>query len=198
MSPASEIRAPRLAEGVAPASSRSAVFLDRDGVIVENRSDYVKRWEEVCFLPGALAALRRLSRSGHAVVLVTNQSAVGRGVISLEQAVALNRRLIGAIELHGGRVDAWYLCPHQPDDECTCRKPAPGMLLQAGFDLGLNLEASWLIGDASTDIGAARAAGVRPILVRTGRGNDQADLLLKCADACPVVADLQAALDHIL
>lgn len=171
------------------------VFLDRDGVIIENRSDYVKSWEEVRFLPRALEALRRLSSSEHAVVLVTNQSAVGRGIISQEQAMAINRQVIAEIVAQGGRVDACYVCPHRPDEGCDCRKPAPGMLLRAGAELGLDLSRSYLVGDAVTDIEAARAAGVRGILVLTGRGNQQAALL---RSETPVVPDLMAALDHIL
>jgi D-glycero-D-manno-heptose 1,7-bisphosphate phosphatase len=179
--------------------SGSVVFLDRDGVLIENRDDYVKRWEEVRFLPGVLQALRRLSESGRAAVIVTNQSAVGRGIISLQEAVDLHQQIVAAIEDQGGRIDYWYLCPHRPADGCQCRKPAPGMLLQAGSELGLDLAASWLVGDAATDIEAARTAGVQPILVRTGRGNDQVEALTNDAAAgCPVVADLEAALDYIL
>jgi len=178
---------------------RPAVFLDRDGVIIENRDDYVKTWAEARLLPGALEALARLSRSSYALVLFTNQSAIGRGIISLAEAQAINRRLIAEIQGHGGRIDGDYLCPHHPDDACTCRKPAPGMLLRAATELHLDLAHSYAIGDAVTDLQAARAAGVRGILVRTGRGRTQAGLLtaLGLAD-CPVLADLGAAVDHIL
>jgi D-glycero-D-manno-heptose 1,7-bisphosphate phosphatase len=179
-------------------ASHAAIFLDRDGVIIEDRPDYIKRWDEVRFLPGAFAALRRLGQSPYSVVLVTNQSAVGRGIISLRQGIALNRRIIGSIRRQGGRIDAWYMCPHRPEDLCICRKPEPGMLLRAGSELGLHLQASWLIGDAATDVAAARAAGARPILVRTGRGNDQVRLLEAGDVACPVVPTLESALDHIL
>jgi D-glycero-D-manno-heptose 1,7-bisphosphate phosphatase len=177
----------------------SAVFLDRDGVIIENRPDDVKSWDEVRFLPGAVEALRRLGATGHAVVVVTNQGVVGRGTISLAEATELNRRVIAAIEAGGGRVDAAYLCPHRAEDGCGCRKPAPGMLLRAGADLGLDLGRSYLVGDAVTDLEAARAAGALGILVLTGRGRDQAALLAGRAVAdCPVVADLPAALERVL
>lgn len=180
-------------------SGRPAVFLDRDGVIIENRDDYVKAWDEVRFLPGSLAALRRLAASRHAVVIVTNQSAVGRGLVSLEEVAEINRRMIVEIEAQGGRVDACYLCPHHPDDACSCRKPAPGMLVQARDELGLSLNCSYLVGDAATDIQAARAAGVRELLVLTGRGAAEAGHLgTEGAVACPVLADLPAAVDHIL
>ena len=91
---------------------RPAVFLDRDGVIIENRSDYVKSWEEVQFLPMAFEALRRLARSTHAVVLVTNQSAVGQGIISLQRATEINERIAAEVRKRGGRIDASYTCPH--------------------------------------------------------------------------------------
>jgi len=168
-------------------------------VIIENRSDYVKSWEEVHFLPRAFEALRRLGRSEHALVLVTNQSAVGRGIISLEQAIEINRRLIAEIEAQGGRVDASYMCPHRLDEGCNCRKPAPGMLLRAAKELGLDLTRSYAIGDAAGDIEAARAAGVRGILVLTGRGKEQVTLLrVRGKVNCPVVVDLSAAVNYIL
>ena len=181
------------------AQSSSAVFLDRDGVIIENRAAYVTSWADVEFLPTAFEALRRLSRSAHRVVLVTNQSAVGRGLLTLEEAVALNRRVIAEIEAHGGRVDAWYLCPHRPEQRCACRKPAPGMLRRAQQDLALDLAQSYLVGDAIADVEAARAAGARGILVLTGRGHDQAARLARenVAAPCPVVPDLAAALEYI-
>jgi D-glycero-D-manno-heptose 1,7-bisphosphate phosphatase len=176
---------------------RTTVFLDRDGVIIENRSDYVKTWDEVRFLPGAFEALRDLNRAGHTVVVVTNQSAVGRGIISLKQAAKLNRRLAAEVQAHGGRIDAWYMCWHHPEDGCECRKPAPGLLLRAQAELGLNLKRAHLIGDAISDIEAARAAGVRATLVLTGRGLEQADRLPKLGSLeCEVAADLHAAVQH--
>jgi len=175
------------------------VFLDRDGVIIENRSDYVKSWEEVRFPPRAFEALRRLSRSEYALVLITNQSAVGRGIISLEQAMEINRRVIAEIEARGGRVDASYMCPHRPDEGCNCRKPAPGMLLRAAGDLDLDLARSYVVGDAASDIRAAQAAGVRGILVLTGRGAGQVSLLeARGLRSWLVMADLSAAVDYIL
>jgi D-glycero-D-manno-heptose 1,7-bisphosphate phosphatase len=176
---------------------RAAVFLDRDGVIIENRADYVKSWSEVRFLPEAVGALRRLSRTDYAVVLVTNQSAVGRRIITLDQARAINHRVVTEIQAAGGRVDAAYLCPHHPDDRCECRKPAPGMFLRAARELGLDLAGSYAIGDATSDMDAARSAGVRGILVLTGRGREQRANLVG-GDDLPCVADLSAAVDYVL
>jgi HAD superfamily hydrolase (TIGR01662 family) len=110
--------------------------------------------------------------------MVSNQGVVGRGVIGEDVAWDIQRRVVAEIETHGGRIDASYLCPHHPDAGCTCRKPAPGMLLRAAGDLELDLRQSWLIGDALTDIEAAAAVGARGILVRTGRGASQASLLI--------------------
>jgi histidinol-phosphate phosphatase family protein len=173
--------------------------LDRDGVIIENRSDYVKSWQEVRFLPGAFEALRRLARSEYALVIVTNQSAVGRGIISLDEAMVINEGVLTEIAAQGGRVDAAYICPHRPDEGCTCRKPAPGLLLQAAEDLELVMARSYVIGDAASDIEAARAAGAQGILVLTGRGREQAAQLSLGGEVnCRVAADLGAAVDYIL
>ncbi len=177
---------------------RPAVFLDRDGVIIENRDDYVLSWRDVAFLPRALEALRRLSHSPYTIVIVTNQSPVGRGLLALEEAEAINRRVIARIEAAGGRVDASYLCPHHPDEGCACRKPAPGMLLRAAADLGLDLPRSYLVGDAVSDVAAAEAAGARGILVLTGRGADQAPRLrARYGAAGRVAEDLATALDTL-
>ena len=155
-------------------TKQPAIFLDRDGVIIENRDRYVRAWADVAFLPGALAALARLSRAPLAVVIVTNQSAVGRGLLSEAEAESINNRLLEAIRAAGGRVDASYLCPHIDADGCDCRKPAPGLLRRAAADLDLDLPRSVLIGDALSDLAAGRAAGVgRVALVRTGRGAAQ-------------------------
>lgn len=183
--------------GTRPAR-RAAVFLDRDGVIIENRSDYVKTLAEAQVLPGALAALAELAQRDVAVIIATNQSAIGRGVVSAEMVKAINAELVRQIEVAGGRVDAVYVCPHAPEAGCDCRKPAPGMLLAAAADLALDLGASVFIGDAVSDALAAQAAGARAVLVRTGLGAGEA---LKLAAAglagVPVVADLAEALESV-
>jgi D-glycero-D-manno-heptose 1,7-bisphosphate phosphatase len=153
-----------------------AIFLDRDGVIIENCSNYVRSWADVELFPQAIDALVALRDSPYRIVLVTNQSAVGRGLITRETAEAINDRLLAVIEDAGGRVDAVYMCPHGPDDGCDCRKPLPGLLLRAAADLDLDLDRSLMIGDALTDIQAGQAAGVRSALLRTGRGRAQEQL----------------------
>jgi len=154
-----------------------AIFLDRDGVIIENRDDYVRSWSDVEFIPAALEALRDYRSSPFRIVLVTNQSAVGRGLISLDRAQKLNQRITTVVEQAGGRVDGTWMCPHAPNENCTCRKPQPGLLLQAATALNLDMSRSYMIGDALSDLNAGRAAGVREaMLVRTGRGSRQANL----------------------
>ncbi|MFC1463341.1 MAG: D-glycero-alpha-D-manno-heptose-1,7-bisphosphate 7-phosphatase [Candidatus Brachytrichaceae bacterium NZ_4S206] len=152
---------------------RPAIFLDRDGVIIENREAYVRSWADVNFIPAALEALRALLPSDWAIVIATNQAAVGKGIITLEHAHRINQRVVAEVVRCGGRIDAAYLCPHRPDENCDCRKPKPGMLLRAARDLDLDLSRSVMIGDAITDMEAARAAGVRGILVMTGRGQSE-------------------------
>lgn len=151
-----------------------AVFLDRDGVIIENRADYVRDWSQVVLLPNAIKALSRFQSTKYKIVLVTNQSAVGRGLITLKTAEEINHKLARVIQENDGRLDAIYMCPHSPDDQCDCRKPRSGLLLQAAHALCLDLGSSWMIGDAWSDLLAGQNANLRGlILVKTGRGMNQ-------------------------
>ena len=151
-----------------------AILLDRDGVLIENRSDYVRDWSQVKILPEAIHALTFSEMKNYKIVIVTNQSAVGRGLISLESATEINRRLVNLIRHQGGQVDGVFMCPHKPDDGCFCRKPKPGLLLQAAKELSLDLRRSWMIGDAWSDVLAGQTAGVQQaILLKTGRGGEQ-------------------------
>ncbi len=177
---------------------RPAVFLDRDGVLNENRADHVRTWEQVVFLPGVFRAMQRLAGSPFVVVVVTNQSAVGRGLMSAETLASINRGIVQQVQQAGGRIDALYACPHGPDDGCPCRKPRPDMLLQAAQDLAIDLERSYLVGDAVSDVEAGLAAGCQPIMVRTGRGTKQAQgLAVHGLRHVPVVVDLAEAVDWI-
>jgi len=154
-----------------------AIFLDRDGVLIENRSDYVRDWSQVNVFPDAIQALSNSELNDHKIVIVSNQSAVGRGIISLETAEEINNRLVHLIRDHGGRIDGAYLCPHDPDDGCDCRKPKHGLLLRAAEELSLDLKRSWMIGDAWSDVQAGQSAGViGTFLLKTGRGADQLSL----------------------
>jgi histidinol-phosphate phosphatase family protein len=177
-----------------------AIFLDRDGVLIENRPNYVRDWSQVSTFPAAILALSRPALKAYKIVIVTNQSAVGRGIISRETADDINNQLVGVIRDQGGRVDAVYMCPHTPEDNCPCRKPKPGLLLQAANELSLDLERSWMVGDAWTDLQAGQSAGVsQSILVTTGRGTEQA-LQERPKDIAKhlIVENLAQAIDAIL
>lgn len=178
---------------------KAAVFLDRDGVINENRPNYVLSPDQLRYLPGALAALRRLAASPFEIFIVTNQSPVGRGLLTLADAEAINAAVVAAVTDAGGRIDAAYLCPAHPDDGAPCRKPQPGMLLRAAREHAVDLSRSFLVGDAASDYEAALAAGARGIHVLTGRGQAQLAVLERRGHAdVPVVADLDAAVSFIL
>ena len=155
----------------------AALFLDRDGVIIENQPDYIRSWNDVLFFPSAIQALLKIKSSDYKIVIITNQSAVGRGLISLQTAKQINSCLINKIESAGGRIDGVFMCPHAPQDNCLCRKPSPGLIQQAASSLKIDLNRSILIGDALSDISAGQNAGVgQNVLVRTGRGAAQAAL----------------------
>lgn len=178
---------------------RPAIFLDRDGVINENRIDYVKSWDEFVFMPGALNALCLLAKSEYAIIVVSNQSAVGRGLVEIETVESIHKRMQDTIGLHNGRIDAIYYCPHTPHAGCDCRKPSPGLLQRAAYELNLDLLSSWLIGDAFSDIEAGFAVGCSSILVLTGRGQEQYPLLRQRRfKHVPVVANLPQAVALIL
>jgi D-glycero-D-manno-heptose 1,7-bisphosphate phosphatase len=151
-----------------------AVLLDRDGVINRERADYVKSWEEFELLPGALDGLSRLASLGIPILVLTNQSAIGRGLVALETVKEIHSRLQEVVTAAGGRLDGFYICPHHPDDGCACRKPKPGLLLQAAAEFNFDLAAAIFVGDSITDYQAAEAAGCPSLLVASGR---QASLL---------------------
>lgn len=177
-----------------------AIILDRDGVIIENRSNYVRSWEDVHIYPQALRALASIKGSQYKIAIVTNQSVVGRGLITMERANEINDRIVAEINKHGGRVNGVYMCPHAPQDNCACRKPQPGLLQNAARELSLDLSRSIMIGDALSDLQAGQLAGVnRTILVLTGRGPEQVDLC-KAAKLRPfqIYDTLSDALDSII
>lgn len=152
---------------------RRAVFLDRDGVINADAPDYIKGWAEFHFLPGSLEALVTLHQAGLPVVIVTNQSALARGLISPPVLSDLHDRMVNAIREAGGEVAGIYFCPHHPDDGCRCRKPRPGLVAQAAAEHGIDPARSFLVGDSVRDIQCAESAGVGTrILVRTGNGRE--------------------------
>ena len=166
---------------------RAAIFLDRDGVINVDRY-YVSRIEDFQFIDGAIHALRTLGQAGFPLVIVTNQSAIGRGLYSLDDFQTLNRWMLAVLADHGVAITDVYYCPHAPEANCDCRKPAPGMLLRAAEEHQLNLEHSWMIGDKPTDIEAGVRAGVpHTIQVLSGQAVKASES--KAVFVCPSISD---------
>jgi len=155
---------------------RRAVFLDRDGTINVEK-EYLHRVEEFEFIPGAAEAIRLLNDAGLLVIVVTNQSGIARGYYDEAALEEIHRHMERELSRFGASVDACYFCPHHPQHgigdyrkECACRKPLPGMLIQAADDWSIDLSASFIIGDKLADVEAGLKAGCLPLLVRTGYG----------------------------
>ncbi|MDT8445007.1 MAG: D-glycero-beta-D-manno-heptose 1,7-bisphosphate 7-phosphatase [Desulfuromonadales bacterium] len=181
---------------------RRTVFLDRDGTI-NIEKDYLHKIEDFEFIPGVPEAIKRLKDAGFLVVVVSNQSGVGRGYFNEQAVETLHEHIQTELAAYGTSIDAFYFCPHHPvhgvDDyqiDCDCRKGAPGMLLQAAEDYNIDLSRSFMIGDKLADIEAAERAGCTPILVLTGYGNDtQLQQEVAAVEKC---RDLSCAASFIL
>lgn len=178
------------------------VILGRDGVLNEYRDDHVKAPEEWVPLPGALEAVARLNHAGWHVVVATNQSGIGRGMIDMASMNAVHAHMLQTLQRAGGRIDAVFFCPHTAEDDCDCRKPLPGMMKQIGHRYGVDLAGVPLVGDTLRDLQAAAAAGCPPHLVRTGRAAawDAATLerALEQSPGAAVHKDLSAFVDFLL
>lgn len=173
------------------------VYLDRDGVLNENVPDYVRNLSMWVPIPGALEAAAMLSGMGHPVVVVTNQSAIGRGLVDASTVEEINSELVRRISLLGGRVSGVYYCPHRPDEHCGCRKPETGMIDRARRELGLPA-GGWLVGDAESDMEMGRRAGLRTIMVMTGRGSSQIALSQEGKPPAFIAGDMADAAGIIL
>ena len=176
------------------------IFLDRDGVINENRSDYVKRWSEFVFLPRSLEAMKRLALHGYHVFVITNQSVINRKMTTEETLQKMHENMTEAVAACGGHVEAVYYCPHVPEDSCRCRKPEPGLIYRAQADYGLDLSETCMVGDSLKDVVCARRAGCgKVVLVRTGHGREAEGLCQEAGIAPDYVADdLMAAVAWLL
>ena len=170
-----------------------AIFLDRDGVLCENRSTYVKSWEEFRWLPGAREALRILARLDVSVVIVTNQSVINRGLTTMPLVDDMHGRITRAIRRAHGRLDAIYVCPHRPDEGCACRKPGVLLFHQAARELGVDLPGSYLIGDGMADVQAGLELKLRVVLVQTGLGEQTVARLDGDAQRVDTVRDVLEA-----
>lgn len=178
---------------------RPAIFLDRDGVIIED-SHFVSSTQQVRLVPGSAGAVAALNRAGWPVVVVTNQSGVGRGFFTVETVAEVHTFITEQLAEAGAKVDAFYYCPHHPEAEvieyrlaCECRKPKAGMLRTAAADLDLDLVRSWMVGDRASDLEAGAAAGCRTVLVRTGYGVN-----VTVPETQLVAADLAGAITYIV
>ena len=148
-------------------ASTETIFLDRDGVLIREKPDYVKAPEEMEILPGVADTLRRLTEERFRLIIVTNQSAVNRGLMTVESLTEIHRVLVQELLANGAKIDGIYFCPHRPEEDCACRKPRPGMLLEAGRDFSVDFENSWMIGDKDSDIEAGLAVGCKVLKVET-------------------------------
>ena len=153
-----------------------AVFFDRDGVINKERKDYVKNVNELEIFPNVIEPIKKLQNSGFMIIVITNQSAINRGIITPRILDHIHSTIQEYFIQHGTKIDSFYYCPHRPDENCNCRKPKPGLLFKAQNDLHLDLQSSWLIGDNDTDIEAALAAGCKAIKLNS---NNDLEFIVK-------------------
>ncbi len=167
-----------------------AVFVDRDGTIIEDR-DYCSDPNDVKVFPGVPEALRRLKSNGFKIIIITNQSGIGRGLLTLEQYRTVETEVLG--QLGASVIDATYFCPDLPGQHSICRKPAPGMIIEATREHQIDLSRSFLVGDKEIDIECAHNAGVRSIRVKTGPQRNATD-----SKADWIAQDLPAAAEIIL
>jgi D-glycero-D-manno-heptose 1,7-bisphosphate phosphatase len=173
-------------------SSRAA-FLDRDGVINQKPqgNGYVTRWEDMHFLPGVAESIALLNQARFRVIVVSNQRCVAKGLVTSQTLDSMHQQMCGWLSAAGAKIDGVYYCPHEKQPPCSCRKPAPGMLLTAASEHHIDLTASWMIGDSEIDIEAGRNAGCRT--VRLSGRNDAAK-----GSADVVVPSLLEAIYQIL
>src|SRR4030042_375624 len=178
-----------------------AIFLDRDGVINEDRVDYVKSWEEFRFIKGVRRALKQIHQAGIPVVVISNQSVVGRGIITEADLSVIHSRLLKEVQKSSSRITKVFFCPHHPDAHCRCRQPRIGMLKKAARELGLDLKKCFFVGDNLKDIQAGNRAGCRTVLVQTGQGKESLKKILTGKTRTRpdwVCDDLSAAVPNIL
>ena len=178
-------------------TSLKLVILDRDGTINQDSDDYVKSVDEWIPLPGALQAIARLSHAGYRVVVVTNQSGIGRGIFDMATLNAMHNKMRCLLATEGGRIDAIFYCPHLPDEGCCCRKPLPGLFEEVAQRYQTSLQGVAAVGDSLRDLEAAVQSGATPFLVRTGKGKiteEKGGL----PEATVVFDDLSAFVDDFL
>lgn len=175
----------------------SYIILDRDGVINHDSIDYIKSPEEWLPISGSLDAIAQLNRCGFRVLVVTNQSGVGRGYYDLDTLDSIHEKLMHELAEVGGYIEEIFFCPHHPDENCFCRKPKPGLLTKIAEKYPLQLSETFFIGDSISDIRAAQSAGCLPILVLTGNGEMTLQRHPECENI-PHFPDLAQAVEYVL
>jgi D-glycero-D-manno-heptose 1,7-bisphosphate phosphatase len=185
-------------------AQRRAVFLDRDGTLLEE-AGYLDRLERLVFFPYSVDAVRLLNHGGFAVVVVTNQAGIARGIFKESFVADAHRHISERLALGGARVDGFYYCPHHPDavvealrQDCECRKPRSGMFTQAARELDLDLAGSFVVGDRWHDLEAGQRVGARGILVRTGYGRTEEAAPKAGVDPAAIVDNVMEAVSWIL
>lgn len=159
---------------------KKVVFIDRDGVINKDSPEYIKSWSEFEFLPGSIDAIKKLTLNGIAVIIITNQSAINRNMLSQKGLEYIHSMMCNTIASTGGCITDIFFCPHTPQDRCCCRKPKPGLLYKAQKKYRINLAGSVMVGDSAKDIECAQNAGCGyKILVKTGNGKISEKVLAK-------------------
>lgn len=184
--------------------SQRAVFLDRDGTLVEE-AGYLDRLERLVFFPYTVDAVRLLNRRGFAVIVVTNQAGIGRGIFKEAFVAEAHRHISNRLEAGGARIDAFYYCPHHPEavidafrQSCDCRKPQPGLFRRAALEHGIALDQSFVVGDRWHDLEAGQCVGARGILVRTGYGKSEEAAAQSHAAPSAIVNNVIEAVSWIL
>lgn len=161
-------------------SMKYTVFLDRDGVINKDSSDYIKSWSEFEFIPKSRKAIALLNKNGFQVIVITNQSLIGRNMISQKMLDEIFEKMKTGVQNAGGDITDIFFCPHTPEDNCFCRKPNPGMILDAQKKYNIDLGQSVMVGDSVKDIECSHNAGcAKALLVKTGNGLNAGEALLK-------------------
>ncbi len=176
--------------------NKQIIFLDRDGVINRELDGYVTEWSEFEFLPDALESLKLLKENGWSVIVITNQSAIGRGYTAKEVIEEIMAKMISEVQAAGGDILDVFYCPHTPEDGCICRKPKPDLFNQAAEKYGIDLSDKWYIGDKLSDVEAAKSASMKAILIRGGK--EVRGLSVSEDDAAAIVSDLAEAIEFIM
>lgn len=173
------------------------IILNRDGVINQDSDELIKSPEEWIAIPGSLKAISRLNRAGYQLVVITNQSGLGRGLFNIKTLNAIHDKMHQQLSELSGHVESILFCPHRAEDNCDCRKPKPGLYIDLQKRLGISLTGVNVVGDSLQDCQAAQEVGASPVLVRTGKGEDTISSAIGL-DNIPVFDDLATFTQHLL